>query len=165
MATEEQLNTVKAERTNLKRKVTQAASRLNGAIARKCDATCVDQFMMEIERCLSDFVVCNDDYTSIINDNEAFAAHAVVNGLNLKQYEEEVMTQYNEAKYKYDEVKQQNSSQVSQNDNSIDVKMIQCQIDRLLNACIVKHRVQKRQSPLSCRARASLTKARNSLTS
>jgi hypothetical protein len=63
------------------------------------------------------------------------AHHAVVNDLNLKDYELDVMAQYQRAMDLVGQAKQAESD-VSQSQNSIDVKGIRCQIDRLYNVCV-----------------------------
>ena len=130
------LTELKTDRTKLKAKVTTAAKRLKGAIDRQYDRKCIEEFMIDLEKCLTDFDICHEEYSSAVNSDETFDDHAVVNGLNLEQYAEQVEETYKGAKDKYKTfVKQEASNEECKVVQGI-LRSLQCQSDRLNKACL-----------------------------
>ena len=106
MELEQELEKLKAERTQHRTKVTYAAKRLQSAISRKSDESCFVNFMLDLEKCLSDFDICNDDYAELVTSDEKYAGYATVNSLDLNQYKAAVETTYKGAKESFVQTKQ-----------------------------------------------------------
>jgi hypothetical protein len=104
---------MKAERSQFKCKVTTASKKLKYAIGRKSDESCIQNFVLDLENCMSDFEICHDEYAELIEANETLSAYAVVNGLDLVRYKAAVWASYQEAKDCYQKYKRDTIMQSS----------------------------------------------------
>ena len=81
---------LKQERTDLKKKVTIAARRLDGSIDRSQTEDIIHKFASELEAGYSDFLGVHGDYEELVNSDPSLSEHATVNGLTCSQYLESV---------------------------------------------------------------------------
>ena len=85
---------LKQERSDLKKKVTIAARRLNGSIDRSQTDDIIHKFASELEAAYSDFLGVHEDYEDLVNSDENLAEHGTVNGLTCQQYHDTVNKVY-----------------------------------------------------------------------
>ena len=93
----------KAERSRAKQAVSVTARRLTGAIARKEDEECLNDFVLCLERAYDDFCEINEEFQSLVSSEE-FVSHRVVNHLDIEAYSDAVKDVYEAAMaefYKY----------------------------------------------------------------
>ena len=88
---------IKQERSDLKKKVTIAARRLNGSIERALTEDIIHKFASELDAVYSDFLGVHEEYEDLVNSDENLAEHRTVNGLNCEQYQDTVTEVYESA--------------------------------------------------------------------
>ena len=131
MASDKEILELKAERTKLKVQVTLSAKRLRGTLERNSDKSCIDAFVVDLERAISDFDLCHEEFAKAISSNEEFEDHGIVNGMDLQQYADDVRRVYDEANKQFKDYK---CRQDSVGDTSV-TRQVKCQIDRLYQSC------------------------------
>jgi hypothetical protein len=96
---------LKVTRTNQKRNVTLASSRLKRGAQRGNTEESISSFYRELDVAYLDFLLYDDEYKAAIEADEALKTdYEVVNGLDLQEYSSSVETIYNEAKSVYQEI-------------------------------------------------------------
>ena len=92
---EQQLESLKAQRTALKSNVTSAHNRLKSAIKRNRDETEVNALLDILESKFENFNAIHTQYSELIaTDQSKFGPFATVGGLDLDSYYQEVKTAY-----------------------------------------------------------------------
>ena len=61
---------LKTRRSGAKQQMTVAANRLTRAVQCDTDHRCVDEFMVDLERCYSDFNLCDEQFDQYCDNEE-----------------------------------------------------------------------------------------------